>query len=100
MGVPLHKYTLKPDGTTEDAWEAYVCGHCGTKVSGAVVARFHNNRTYWLMCPECEKGSVYTNGNIYPGTIFGPALQGATSRCRGVLPRSAQVHVCQRLHRC
>ncbi len=60
MGIAIHKNTNKPDGTTDNAWYAYVCGHCGTKVSGAVVARFHGGNTFWLMCPECERGSVYT----------------------------------------
>jgi hypothetical protein len=76
MGRALHKNTQKPDGTTDDAWMGYVCGHCETKVSGAVVARFYDGRTYWLMCPECQKGSVMTFGDIYPGVSFGPTLQG------------------------
>ncbi len=107
MGVALHKYTHKPDGTTDDAWSAYVCGHCGTKVSGAVVARFHGGNTYWLMCPECERGSVYTNGKIFPGVAFGPTLQGLPKdvaesyeearRCMSVNAFTASELICRKI---
>ena len=76
MGKAIHKHTHKPDGTTDDAWFRYVCGHCGTKVSGAVVGRFAGGQTFWLMCPECERGSVYTAGSVFPGVMFGPDLSG------------------------
>jgi hypothetical protein len=76
MGTAIHGNIHKPNGTRDEDWHGYTCGHCGTKVSGAVVAIFSNRQILWLMCPECKKGSVHTAGNIYPGVAFGPSLQG------------------------
>jgi hypothetical protein len=78
-----HRSIYKPDGSTDDAWATYRCGHCDTKVSGAVVA-YHvwldkENRKYfiqWVLCPECALGSTLINGTSYPGSPFGPVLQG------------------------
>lgn len=107
MGKAIHKHTQKPDGTTDDAWHGYTCGHCGTKVSGAVVAWFNSRRTMWLMCPECERGSVITGGNTYPGVAFGPPLQGLplevaeaydeARRCMSVNAFTAAELICRKI---
>src|SRR5438128_985800 len=77
-----HGSVYRPNGSAADSWFGYTCSHCGSKVSGAVVASQLmgvqdtpiNNR--WLACTECGRGSVETGGVVYPGTKFGPALEG------------------------
>jgi len=79
-----HRSIAKPDGSTRDAWFEFVCGHCHTKVSGAVIAYCGadpDGLTRWLLCPECNKGSVVDrSGKISPGTLFGPSLIGLPPR--------------------
>lgn len=75
-----HKSVSKPDGSTADAWFSYTCGHCGDKVSGAVVARVSKTQggyIRWLQCSNCHDGSVNTDsGTIHPGAAFGPSVLG------------------------
>jgi len=86
MSFKGHKNITRHDGSTEDSWETYVCGYCGTKVSGAVVARYDwedsaTNRysNKWLLCTNCTKPSSKINNTVYPGTPFGPTIQGLPS---------------------
>ena len=45
----------------------YVCGHCGTTVSGWVVATAEPDwKILWLLCPECGNGSVLNYDEISP----------------------------------
>jgi hypothetical protein len=75
MGYKGHRGIYKPDGSTENSWFEYQCGHCDAKVSGAVVA-YHEN-IKWVLCPNCGNGSVLDyNGNIHPGVAFGPHIAG------------------------
>ena len=75
MSFVAHKDIHRPAGSSKDSWFTYKCGHCGTKVSGAVVAWKAGVR--WLQCPECGGGSVQdSTGNIHPGTLFGPQIKG------------------------
>jgi hypothetical protein len=30
----------------------------------------------WLLCPNCEEGSVQTSDQIFPGSPFGPLVEG------------------------
>jgi hypothetical protein len=83
MSFKGHRYISKPDGSTEDAWETYSCGYCGTKVSGAVVSYFdwsdqfgHRQKDKWLLCPNCSKPSAKFNNTVFPGSPFGPKVQG------------------------
>jgi len=91
MGFKGHRHIVKPDGSTEEAWETYVCGHCNTKVTGAVVAKYSWQKgarititNKWLLCPNCSLGSVIIDTigvgkigtNVFPGCPFGPKLQG------------------------
>lgn len=61
---------------------SYICGHCNTKVSGFIVAEYKASGTgirevQWLLCTDCGKGSVLNfGGNIYPGVLFGPNIEG------------------------
>jgi hypothetical protein len=77
-----HEETRKYDGSTAESWYDYTCGHCGTKVSGAVIAAGINRHigtveTRWLQCPSCYEGSVQVSGGeVYPGVPFGPVLEG------------------------
>jgi hypothetical protein len=80
-----HRGVEKKDGSTPESWFGYTCGHCNTKVSGAVVAVHPTMNqqvrgppsTYWLLCPNCAEGSVkVANGNVYPGVPFGPPVSG------------------------
>ena len=74
-----HKLISKPDGSTRDSWYTYTCGHCNSKVAGAVVATVHlkDQPILWLLCTNCANGSVRAdNGNIFPGVPFGPKIEG------------------------
>ena len=78
-----HRSIHKPDGSTDEAWASYRCGHCDTKVSGAVVAYYVWGDTarnqyvvQWVQCPECALGSTLINGTSFPGSSFGPVLEG------------------------
>ena len=45
----------------------YVCGHCGTAVTGWAVS--HTEDKYqrrWLLCPQCGRGSVQNDDAILP----------------------------------
>src|SRR5574341_1142453 len=67
------------DGSTEDSWVSYTCGWCGDKITGFVIASFPANQAptvRWLQCPNCKRGSVMISDRIYPGTAFGPELDG------------------------
>jgi Domain of unknown function (DUF4145) len=81
MGITFgHRQISKPDSSTQEGWLAYTCGHCGTAVSGAVVACGSDNngfRGYWLQCPACGDGSFLSReGNLFPGAKFGPLIEG------------------------
>jgi len=83
MAFKGHRHIAKPDGSTEEGWETYVCGHCNTKVTGAVVAKYSWEKppgititNKWLLCPNCSLGSVIINKSVFPGSPFGPKLQG------------------------
>jgi len=75
MPFKPHSQIRRPDATSENAWITYICGHCGTKVSGAVVA--WKEDVIWAQCTHCGRGSVIDDqGDVYPGTLFGPHLEG------------------------
>jgi hypothetical protein len=77
-----HKNIAKLDGSTATSWETFVCGHCGTKVAGAVAAIYSykleniQRRIKWLLCTNCGEGSSMTDDKLYPGAVFGPAIEG------------------------
>lgn len=114
MSFQGHRSISKPDGSTKDAWETYVCGYCGTKVSGAVVARYDwkdNASNYyfnkWLLCPNCTKPSAKINSTVFPGTPFGPHIQGLPAdveqsysearRCMEVNAYTAAELICRKI---
>lgn len=81
MAYKGHSSISKHDGSTIDSWHEYICGHCNTKVSGAVVCGYYFETPFnivkWLWCTNCGEGSVLTtDGNIYPGIPFGPNIEG------------------------
>ncbi|ELB2184812.1 DUF4145 domain-containing protein [Vibrio parahaemolyticus] len=83
MSFQGHRSVSRHDGSSEDSWEAYSCGHCGTKVSGAVIASYewidnfgHTQVNKWLLCPQCVRPSTKFNHYLFPGTQFGPKVQG------------------------
>jgi len=67
-----------PQPADRNAYKNYTCGHCGNKVTGFIVANYDYGSTVdWLICPSCGDGSVYSSSHqIYPGSLFGPELQG------------------------
>lgn len=74
-----HKSVTKHDGHSSDSWHTYTCGHCNTKVSGAVVCGYYQKdpSVIWLWCTNCGDGSVLAkDGNVYPGVPFGPNIEG------------------------
>lgn len=106
MGYVGHREIRRPDGSTRDAWCTYCCGHCGTKVSGAVVARHEG--TEWLLCPNCGEGSVLDQrGNVHPGVAFGPHIEGLPAstakayeearRCLSVAAYTGSELVCRKI---
>jgi len=114
MSFKGHRNVTKPDGSTPDGWSQYVCGHCGTKVSGAVIATYNWNRTQhtiarnkWLLCPNCSLGSVKIDSMIFPGSPFGPTLEGLpidvqesyeeTRRCMEVNAFTAAELICRKI---
>ncbi len=88
-GFQGHRAVARTDGSNPQSWLQYKCGHCGTSVSGAVIAYWQGGVTYqgrstnrevrWLLCPECVQGSVWNDGNVVPGAAFGPSIQGLPS---------------------
>lgn len=83
MSFQGHRNVVRQDGNSEDSWETYTCGHCDTKVSGAVIANYdwqqslgHTQECQWLLCPHCVRPSAKFNHHLYPGTKFGPVIKG------------------------
>ncbi len=68
------------DGSTDNSWYSYQCGHCDRLVTGAVLSSFERpdgKRVMWLLCPNCADGSVLTtDGSVVPSVAFGPTIQG------------------------
>lgn len=56
--------------------QKYVCGHCSTTVMGVVVAAAPNLQRWWLLCPECGKGSVWNDDIILPPPPSFPTIDG------------------------
>lgn len=83
MAFSGHHTISRHDGSTQDGWTNFVCGHCQHHVTGAVIASYAwrdraNNliTNQWVLCPGCAKGSVLINGSAIPGAAFGPSIQG------------------------
>lgn len=72
----------KPDGTSAGGWHSYLCGHCGTEVSGAVIASVDDEQNRglsgkFIQCPKCKEGTFLNISNVaFPGAAFGPTIQG------------------------
>ena len=114
MSFRGHQSLILPDGSTSDGWETYICAHCGTKVSGAVVGLYswegshgyeHSNK--WLLCTHCTKPSAKFNNTIFPDPPFGPIIQGLPSEvsesynearlCMGVNAYTASELICRKI---
>lgn len=85
--APLHGDTAHLAGDSGSAWRHYICGHCNTRISGAVVSIYqpnHPNRAELLVCPHCFQSSVYIQrtDRFYPGVSFGFSLQGLPENVR------------------
>jgi len=80
---PGHKNVNRLDGSSDRSWFEFLCGHCNTKVSGAVLCDYSPESgviLQWLECPECGNPSVQdSEGNIHPGVAFGPDINGLPS---------------------
>lgn len=83
MSFKGHRSITRHDGSSNDGWETYVCGHCGTKVSGAVVSSYgwqdsatNKYINKWLLCTHCSKPSAKLNHTLFPSNPFGPPLSG------------------------
>lgn len=56
-----------------------ICGHCGTNVAAAVLARVRETlfpAVKWIRCPACHKGSVVVDDRQYPSPLPGEDLEG------------------------
>lgn len=67
----------------QEAWKGIKCGHCGSRVSSAIVAVYKYQgqasdplSAYFVVCVACEKGSVVIGQRCYPGASFGPRIEG------------------------
>jgi Domain of unknown function (DUF4145) len=87
MTFPGHGAIKYHDPSTSDAWHGYICGHCGSKVVGVVVASAEwrepfglgsqvSRQVIWLQCPGCGNGSAYSNGRMFPNVAFGAKIEG------------------------
>ena len=82
MSFPGHRKIVRHDGSTDDSWLTYTCGHCDTRISGAVIASYSyemygiSKSIKWLMCPNCYNGSVESKGILFPSPAFGPLIDG------------------------
>jgi hypothetical protein len=102
----LHLDVIHPGGQDDDSWHYFTCGHCGTKVSGAVIG-IHAGRVQWLLCPNCLAGSVSNSGIISPSALFGPEIQGLpddvkvayneAQRCMSVNALTACELICRKI---
>jgi len=91
--VPAHSDVTKLDGQKNASWLGFVCGHCGTKVSGKVIASWDQGSRRsirWLLCPECARGSVRNDGVLVPGSTFGPEVEGLSEEVAAAYDEARQ----------
>jgi len=71
-------YLKHPDTREYEGRYTYTCGHCNTKVAGIVVSVYEVDfgSVKWVLCTDCGYGSVVNDGRLYPGTLFGPIIEG------------------------
>jgi len=83
MAYEGHRLVSRHDGSTQNSWYSYICGHCNTRTSGAVVSAYAEGSPTpirWLWCTNCGDGSVLArDGNVYPGVLFGPNIEGLST---------------------
>ena len=67
-----------PDIREEVSRYTYTCGLCNTVVSGFVVSVYKTpiGGVKWVLCTNCGYGSVVNDYTLYPGTLFGPIIEG------------------------
>ncbi len=77
-------YLKYPDTREHEGRYTYTCGHCSTMVAGIVVSVYQVDlgSVMWVLCTNCGYGSVVNDGRLYPGTLFGPIIEG--------LPKNAE----------
>ncbi len=83
---PLVHFSHQPsthlDTSVDEAWHNYSCAHCDTKVTGKVVVATQGTNALirWLLCPNCEFGSVSSTNSdgesILPNICFGVNIDG------------------------
>lgn len=98
--------------TNSAAFRSFTCGHCGTHVSGALIATAAapggSASIDWLRCSRCGEPCVIdASGQVHPGTLGGLAVDGlpgevsATYRearqCLGVRAYNACELVCRKI---
>jgi hypothetical protein len=78
-----HSGVAKPKQGDANGWEQITCGHCGHKVTGAVIALLEettDNVVKWVQCPGCGWGTVINVKDGVetrdPGSHFGPEVEG------------------------
>ena len=73
-------YVEHPDYRKEESRHNYTCGHCNRPVSGVVVSTYYTgtggHSIQWILCTNCGSGSVLSDGTLYPGSTFGPVIEG------------------------
>ena len=73
-----HRHITKYDGSTQDSWGTFFCGHCDTQVTGPAVASHQGDHggVVWLLCTNCDRGLVSNDGVLTPGRATGPTIAG------------------------
>lgn len=105
-----HRAVTRPESHNQSGWFQYVCGHCGSSVSGAVLGSVENGSAVmrWLQCTVCTLGTVYVPGQgMYPGPVFGPEIEGLPAdvlaaygearRCLSVNATTAAEGICRKI---
>jgi len=106
--------TVAPYGPDDEtAWSALICPHCAARQLLVVAAHVDGNykksveRTQWLRCVTCLKGSVLQGGRIYPAVRplrtpaglppIDEAIWEEVRACLGVGANAAAVMLCRKL---
>jgi hypothetical protein len=92
----------RPDGTKEEGWFSFTCGHCGRAGSGAVLAyseqldEMMSGRKYtqrWVVCPTCGEGTyINTQEQAFPSPRTGVSVEGLPDAVREAYEEARTCH--------
>lgn len=111
MGYYGYEFVGSPDIKKPHSRESYTCAYCNTNVSGFVVSEYKppvaGHQVKWLLCTNCGSGSVLNRGELSPGSLVGPIIEGLpqnvldaykeTRRCMSVNAYTACELLCRNI---